>query len=122
VRLVPLRETLRIQSIRDPLTGLYNRRYMEETINREIPRATRYQRPVGITVLEGDDDFVADARPEESSKTSAGQQLPDAHPRGAPIVCIRCPVPMELHLDTAVFVDMDLVLIGITIWPCPDNS
>lgn len=26
-----LRETLRQQSIRDPLTGLYNRRYLEET-------------------------------------------------------------------------------------------
>ena len=33
-----LRETLRLQSIRDPLTGLFNRRYMEESLNREISR------------------------------------------------------------------------------------
>ncbi len=33
---VRLRETLRGQSIRDPLTGLFNRRYMEETLDREL--------------------------------------------------------------------------------------
>ncbi|HVD02157.1 MAG TPA: diguanylate cyclase [Candidatus Dormibacteraeota bacterium] len=49
-----LRETLRVQSIRDPLTGLFNRRYMEETINREIPRATRYARPLGIILFDID--------------------------------------------------------------------
>jgi len=31
-----LRETLRLQSIRDVLTGLFNRRYLEETLEREI--------------------------------------------------------------------------------------
>ena len=30
-----LRETLRSQAIRDPLTGLFNRRYLEETMERE---------------------------------------------------------------------------------------
>lgn len=33
-----LRETLRQQSIRDPLTGLYNRRYLEETLSHELAR------------------------------------------------------------------------------------
>lgn len=36
-----LRETLRQQSIRDLLTGLYNRRYLEETLNHELARCTR---------------------------------------------------------------------------------
>ncbi len=36
-----LRETLRSQSIRDPLTGLFNRRYMEESLEREMRRASR---------------------------------------------------------------------------------
>jgi len=36
---IRLRETLSIRSIKDPLTGLYNRRYMEESFLREIARA-----------------------------------------------------------------------------------
>jgi len=49
-----LRETLRIQSIRDALTGLFNRRYMEESLAREIPRAMRKNTPVGIIMLDID--------------------------------------------------------------------
>jgi diguanylate cyclase (GGDEF)-like protein len=49
-----LRESLRQQSIRDPLTGLFNRRYMEETLERELRRAMRAQRPVGIVALDVD--------------------------------------------------------------------
>ena len=36
-----LRESLRQQSIRDALTGLYNRRFLEESAQRELQRATR---------------------------------------------------------------------------------
>ena len=49
-----LRETLRTQSIRDALTGLFNRRYMEEALTREIPRAKRKKMPVGIIMLDID--------------------------------------------------------------------
>ncbi len=49
-----LRETLRQQSIRDPLTGLFNRRYLEETLEREARRAARTQRPFGIIMLDLD--------------------------------------------------------------------
>ncbi|MBI9051399.1 MAG: diguanylate cyclase [Anaerolineaceae bacterium] len=49
-----LRETLRTQSIRDTLTGLFNRRYMEESLAREIPRAMRKNMPVGIIMLDID--------------------------------------------------------------------
>jgi diguanylate cyclase (GGDEF)-like protein len=38
-----LRESLRQQSIRDPLTGLYNRRFLEESAEREIIRAQRLE-------------------------------------------------------------------------------
>jgi diguanylate cyclase (GGDEF)-like protein/PAS domain S-box-containing protein len=41
-----LQTELREQSLRDPLTGLYNRRYLSETILREITRADREKRPV----------------------------------------------------------------------------
>lgn len=43
-----LRDTLRSQSIRDPLTGLYNRRYMEEAFERELGRADRRGSHVGV--------------------------------------------------------------------------
>lgn len=38
---IVLREALQQQSIRDPLTGLYNRRYMETTLDRELSRMQR---------------------------------------------------------------------------------
>ncbi|HEY9077844.1 MAG TPA: diguanylate cyclase [Anaerolineaceae bacterium] len=49
-----LRESLRMQSIRDPLTGLFNRRYMEETLERELHRAARHKLPVGVVMLDID--------------------------------------------------------------------
>ena len=49
-----LHDTLRSQSIRDPLTGLFNRRYMEESLQREMRRAARGREPVGIIMLDID--------------------------------------------------------------------
>ena len=49
-----LRETLRNQSIRDSLTGLFNRRYMEETLERELRRAGRTGRGLGVIMLDVD--------------------------------------------------------------------
>jgi diguanylate cyclase (GGDEF)-like protein/PAS domain S-box-containing protein len=49
-----LRETLRLQSIRDPLTRLFNRRYMEESLERELRRASRTERPLGVILLDID--------------------------------------------------------------------
>lgn len=49
-----LRETLRIEAIRDPLTSLYNRRHMEAVLEREAFRAARYSSYVGIIMLDID--------------------------------------------------------------------
>jgi diguanylate cyclase (GGDEF)-like protein len=49
-----LREMLRNQSIRDPLTGLYNRRYLEESLTRELRRAVRAKRPVSVVMMDLD--------------------------------------------------------------------
>jgi diguanylate cyclase (GGDEF)-like protein len=49
-----LRQTLRNQSIRDPLTGLFNRRYLEETLERELRRAERTRHSVGVIALDID--------------------------------------------------------------------
>jgi diguanylate cyclase (GGDEF)-like protein/PAS domain S-box-containing protein len=49
-----LRETLRSQAIRDPLTGLFNRRYLEETLEREISRAARHHHTLGVVMFDID--------------------------------------------------------------------
>jgi diguanylate cyclase (GGDEF)-like protein len=51
---IRLREALRNQSIRDPLTGLYNRRYLEETMERETRRAVRAEHGLGLLMLDLD--------------------------------------------------------------------
>ena len=49
-----LRESLRNQSIRDALTGLYNRRYTDETLEREIQRGARESTTIGVLVMDVD--------------------------------------------------------------------
>jgi diguanylate cyclase (GGDEF)-like protein/PAS domain S-box-containing protein len=50
-----LHEAIRSQSIRDPLTGLFSRNFMEESLALELHRAARYHRPLGIITLNLDD-------------------------------------------------------------------
>jgi len=49
-----LRESLQHQAIRDPLTGLFNRRYMEESLEREISRVQRRGLPLGMVMIDLD--------------------------------------------------------------------
>jgi diguanylate cyclase (GGDEF)-like protein len=49
-----LRETLRNQSIRDVLTGLFNRRYMEESLARECHRAFRRKSSLAVMMVDID--------------------------------------------------------------------
>ncbi len=49
-----LQATLRNQSVRDPLTGLFNRRYMEESLARELSRAERQKHQVAMIMFDGD--------------------------------------------------------------------
>ncbi|WP_230598198.1 GGDEF domain-containing protein [Xanthomonas albilineans] len=49
-----LRHRLRTQSIRDPLTGLYNRRYLEESLLRELSRCARRDLPLALMMLDLD--------------------------------------------------------------------
>ena len=62
-----LQRSLREQTIRDPLTGLFNRRYMEETLRLEIARASRSGAPFSLVMCDVDhfkrfnDEFGHDA-------------------------------------------------------------
>ena len=51
---VRLRVSLRQQSIIDPLTQLYNRRYMDEVLKRELIRSSRNGAPLSVLVLDLD--------------------------------------------------------------------
>ena len=49
-----LQEALREQAIRDPLTGLFNRRYLDETLPRELHRHQRTGDPLTVAMLDLD--------------------------------------------------------------------
>jgi diguanylate cyclase (GGDEF)-like protein len=85
-----LQETLRQQAIRDPLTSLFNRRYMEESLEREIRRAARGGTPVGIIMFDIDhfkrfnDTYGHDAG---DTLLKAVASFLKAHVRGEDIPC-----------------------------------
>jgi diguanylate cyclase (GGDEF)-like protein/PAS domain S-box-containing protein len=49
-----LRLELSEQAIRDPLTGLFNRRFMEESMNKEVARARRGNTNLGVIMFDID--------------------------------------------------------------------
>jgi diguanylate cyclase (GGDEF)-like protein/PAS domain S-box-containing protein len=49
-----LQEKLREQAIRDPLTGVFNRRFLAESLDKEISRAERENIPVSIIMMDVD--------------------------------------------------------------------
>ena len=49
-----LQAQLREQAIRDPLTGLYNRRYLAEALEREIAQAERSNHPISAIIMDVD--------------------------------------------------------------------
>ncbi|HJU26066.1 MAG TPA: diguanylate cyclase [Rhodanobacteraceae bacterium] len=49
-----LQQSLRQQSIRDPLTGLFNRRYLEASLPRELARADRRKGQLALLMLDLD--------------------------------------------------------------------
>mgnify|MGYP006293873327 CR=1 FL=1 len=40
------------QAIRDPLTGLYNRRYFNETLSKEVEKSKRYRKPIAFLMID----------------------------------------------------------------------
>ncbi|HEY0502812.1 MAG TPA: GGDEF domain-containing protein [Lysobacter sp.] len=51
---VRLRESLRHQAVRDALTGLFNRRYLEESLSREVARCQRRNQPLAVLMIDVD--------------------------------------------------------------------
>jgi diguanylate cyclase (GGDEF)-like protein/PAS domain S-box-containing protein len=85
-----LRETLRAQSIRDPLTGLYNRRFMEHALDRELQRAKRRSQSLVVVFLDLDhfkrfNDTQGHDAGDAVLRSMAG--LFQKHFRGEDVVC-----------------------------------
>ena len=49
-----LQEILQDQAVRDPLTGLFNRRYLMETLDREVVRCQRDGQPLSVALVDVD--------------------------------------------------------------------
>lgn len=49
-----LRDALRIEAIQDPLTGLYNRRYLDASLAREVSRAARADTALAVMMIDLD--------------------------------------------------------------------
>jgi diguanylate cyclase (GGDEF)-like protein len=85
-----LHEALRQESIRDPLTGLFNRRFMEETLAKEINRADRTTHSLAVVMLDLDhfksinDTFGHDGGDKALRRLSL---LLKANMRGSDIIC-----------------------------------
>ncbi|MCP3942317.1 MAG: diguanylate cyclase [Desulfobacteraceae bacterium] len=51
---INLRESLKLQSIQDPLTGLYNRRFLNDSMTREFSRMARHRYSIGMIMIDVD--------------------------------------------------------------------
>lgn len=140
-----LRESLRAQSIRDPLTNLYNRRYMEESLFREISRMKRNKSSLGVIMLDVDyfknlnDTYGHTAGDEVLKKLAAllanstrnadiacrygGEEfiliLPDAclNSTAAKAEHIRLKIEKELHMDFDNRKASVTVSLGVSVYP-----
>ncbi|MBS3766413.1 diguanylate cyclase, partial [Candidatus Bipolaricaulota bacterium] len=50
-----LKKEMEKKALRDPLTGLYNRRYFDSIIHKEIERAKRYKHPLAFCMVDIND-------------------------------------------------------------------
>lgn len=83
-------EVLRQESLHDPLTGLFNRRYMEEMLDREIQRAERNHQTIGVIMMDIDhfkqiNDSLGHAAGDALLRNLGTFLL--SHVRGADIAC-----------------------------------
>lgn len=87
---VRLREALHDQATRDPLTGLLNRRYLDEALPRELARSLRERRSLSLVILDLDhfkrvnDNHGHEAGDAVLSKTAA---IVRAHLRSSDLAC-----------------------------------
>jgi diguanylate cyclase (GGDEF)-like protein len=87
---ISLREKLRTQSMRDPLTGLYNRRYMQDALERYLSLAERSGNATSVLMIDLDDfkqlnDAHGHAKGDAVLRDVAGQMVGALRP--SDVVC-----------------------------------
>lgn len=81
---------LREQAIRDPLTQLFNRRYLEETLDRELLRARREHSPLAVVMMDIDHFKQLNDTYSHAAGDHVLQALADLlrqHSRGGDVAC-----------------------------------
>ncbi len=71
------------------------------------------ERLVGIALDESDHDFMPHTRPEESAPCRSCPDLRNANPARTGGIPLTVPIPVKLHLNTAIFVYKQLTVL----WP-----
>lgn len=85
-----LQQELREQALRDSLTGLYNRRYLNDALDRELVRAKRDQSSLGFLMIDIDHFKTVNDTHGHHIGDQILVQLADlltSHARGSDIVC-----------------------------------
>ena len=106
-----LREALKDQSIRDPLTGLYNRRFMHDFLERELLRARRTNRSFAVMFIDLDhfkrfnDSFGHDAG---DFVLQSFTKLLTSHFRGSDIICRYGGEEFALVLPDSSLIDAEM--------------
>jgi diguanylate cyclase (GGDEF)-like protein/PAS domain S-box-containing protein len=106
-----LREALKDQSIRDPLTGLYNRRFMHDFLERELLRARRTNRSFAVMFIDLDhfkrfnDSFGHDAG---DFVLQSFTKLLTSHFRGSDVICRYGGEEFALVLPDSSLIDAEM--------------
>ena len=85
-----LRQSLRDLSVRDPLTGLFNRRYLTESLGRELSRSKRRDLPLAVLAFDLDrfKDFNDSyGHPAGDAMLVAFARILESHSRNEDIAC-----------------------------------
>jgi diguanylate cyclase (GGDEF)-like protein/PAS domain S-box-containing protein len=85
-----LQEKLREQAIRDPLTGAFNRRYLIETLDRELAHASRHGSPISLVMIDADHfKNINDTFGHQAGDLALQRlvQLIERHTRKSDVVC-----------------------------------
>jgi diguanylate cyclase (GGDEF)-like protein/PAS domain S-box-containing protein len=106
-----LREALKDQSIRDPLTGLYNRRFMHDFLERELLRARRTNRSFAVMFIDLDhfkrfnDSFGHDAG---DFVLQSFTKVLTSHFRGSDVICRYGGEEFALVLPDSSLIDAEM--------------